>query len=86
MSEKNTGGAAFPLFCGKGDVSTGMSLRAYFAGEAMKGILSCWEAQKKICDTDPRYRMKPDGLLNFDEVVAKNSVEFADALIKELEK
>lgn len=58
----------------------GMDMRQYYAGLAMQGMLSDVNVQYWLQE-DPRY----DGN-NFAEVVAKNSVEFADALIKELSK
>ena len=64
--------------------SIGMTKRDRFAMAAMQGLLSCWQAQQKICDTDPRYQQKPDGQYNFADVVATNAVEFADALLERL--
>ena len=55
--------------------------RQQIATAAMQALISNWNASVKICESDPRY----DGA-NFCEVVAQNAVEFADALIKELEK
>lgn len=64
----------------------GMSLRAYFSGRALQGMLSCYEVQKNICNNDPRYKQQADGMFNFATVVALNALEFADALIAELNK
>lgn len=58
----------------------GMDMRQYYAGLAMQGMLSDVNVQYWLQE-DPRYYGN-----NFAEVVAKNSVEFADALIKELSK
>ena len=44
MSEKNTGGPAFPLAVGDDDrFFDGMDLRDYFAAEAMKAWFPAWE-------------------------------------------
>ena len=40
MSKPNDGGPAFPCVDAKGFVSEGMSLRDYFAGQAMGGQLA----------------------------------------------
>lgn len=75
---------AFPFYepgTGFGSVSEGLTKREYFAAKAMQGLIGNWEASCKICDSDPRY----DGT-NFMNVVAINSVEFADALLAELSK
>ena len=40
MSQTNNGGPAFPSTDAKGFVSDGMSLRDYFAGQALAGILA----------------------------------------------
>lgn len=58
----------------------GMSMRAYFAGRALQGLVAGPAAQD-ICDHDSRY----DGT-NFAQVVARNCREFADALIAELKE
>lgn len=52
----------------------GMTLRDYFAGQAMQGMLS-----------DPKVGYK-QGELDGDEVVAKAAVGFADALLAELRR
>jgi hypothetical protein len=67
----------FLLDCG----AAGVSKREFLAAKAMQGLLSNWEVQCKICDVDPRYNGN-----NFAEVIAINSIEFADALLAELEK
>ncbi len=66
-----------------GDVTSqgGLTKREYFAARAMQALLSCYPAQQDICNKDPRYKDT-----NFAEVIAINSTEFADALIKELNK
>lgn len=51
------------------------------ATAAMQALISNWDATIAICDSDPRFNGT-----NFKEVVAENSVEFAFALIEQLEK
>ena len=42
MSDKpNDGGPAFPCTDAKGFTSEGMSLRDYFAGQALAGLIAC---------------------------------------------
>lgn len=60
--------------------AAGLSKREHFAGLAMQGLLSCIEMQRWL-QTDSRYTGQ-----NFAEVVAINSVEFADSLLTELSK
>ncbi len=49
MSEKNTGGPAFPFAFGDDDrVSDGMTLRDYFAAKAMQALIrDPWYAEQK---------------------------------------
>lgn len=60
MSDKQDGGQAFPLganeYAGHGPVS-GMSLRDYFAGKAILGILSCARDYKSAEGLDGRVRL-----------------------------
>lgn len=99
----NDGGPAFPLPpVGTGDPrdgmaggSPGMSLRAWFAGQAMNGILSqspaglfapkrsIWEA----CFNHVKEEKGSETYMDdFAEIVAETSVVLADKLIAELEK
>lgn len=70
-------GDKFLLDC----AGSGINKREYFAGLAMQGLLANWDAQVKMCESDPRYTGD-----NFAKVLAVNSVEFADALLLELSK
>lgn len=67
-------------------VNAGLTKRELFAMAAMQGLLANYEAQRNICNSDPRYKAQPDGQFNFAAVVAVNSTEFADALLEALEK
>jgi hypothetical protein len=64
----------------------GMSKRELYAGMAMQALISDFHVGRAICDNDPRYKKQADGQYNFSEVIAINACEFADALLKELEK
>lgn len=95
MSEKMKLGdmPAYPMASGdepRVDKTThyneGMTLRQHYAGLAMQGLLTNYEVHKDICNNDPRYKKQPDGQYNFAHVVALNAIEFADALLAELEK
>lgn len=70
---------AFPLIEGQ-SVAIGLIKREYFAAKMMQALLSDVEVGRWL-QTDPRYNNT-----NFKEVVAINAVEFADALINELNK
>lgn len=64
----------------------GMNYREWLIGQAFQGLMANYEAQKKICNSDPRYRLQSDGEYNFKDVVALNCAEFADAIIALLDK
>lgn len=85
MSEKNNGGAAFP-FQPKGpngepwSPEYGMTLRDYFAGQALAGIMANNEyllGAKKVSNADKTTSMK---------LVAQSAYEFADAMLKERDR
>lgn len=89
MNEKlNDGGSAFPVASvGTGDSrdgmtrgSDGMSLRDYFAGMALRGILDSWD--RPITDEE----FKGGVALPIKENVAQVCYEFADAMIAERSK
>jgi hypothetical protein len=44
MTDKQTGGPAFPGVDDLGDPYHGMTLRDYFAAKALQGLLACAEA------------------------------------------
>jgi|GEM_PF-2673402 len=97
----NDGGQAFPRPSGPAQegidtiAKPGMSLRAWFAGKAMNGILSqspagffsvkrsIWEACWNQSKADNDGKSDTEG---FAEIVAATSVLIADKLIAELEK
>lgn len=56
-------------------------LRKAFAMAAMQGILSDVNTQLEIKNKDSRFTGK-----NFAVVVAMNAIEFADELLKQLDK
>lgn len=64
----------------------GLTKREEFAKAAMAAIVSSFRVSEEICNTDPRYKKQADGHFNFSQVVALNAVEFADALLTELER
>ncbi len=67
----NDGGEAFPLYLplGEGDIRLGMSLRDWFAGQALNGYLASWETNNApdFYETDH---------------VAKTAYTYADAMLK----
>ena len=42
MTQKHDGGPAYPTVAGHTVYSNGMSLRDYFAGQALEGFLASW--------------------------------------------
>jgi hypothetical protein len=79
MSDKtiNDGGQAFPTVYGPEHFEEGLSLRAYIAAKALPAVLEHPEA---IALGAERMKITPS------EALAKICCEYADALIKELEK
>ena len=68
MSSTNTGGPAFP---GPGDRGMGVTLRDYFAGQALAGLLA---SHSEACDWMPASQ------------AAEMSTEYADAMLAERDK
>ena len=66
MSNKKTGGPAFPIVGQWGVSEQGMTLRDYFAAKAMQGLLAQFQGCANGCD--PAHH-------------AKWSYEMADAMI-----
>lgn len=76
MSNKNTGGAAFPRNYERNG-HNGMDLRDYFAAKAMQGMLA----------HSTRYKQRPeDKDLHWHKALVKEAFEVADAMLKEREK
>ena len=72
MSDTKDGGAAFPLHPGVAPdwtASAGMTLRDWFAGQALSGILT-------ICVHDTVEHGK------FPQHIARNAYEIADAMLE----
>lgn len=77
MTSKNDGGPAFPL---PNQAMFGMSLRDWFAGQALNGILSDGETQAIISKLSRAENASSTAY------VAKAAYEFADAMLKERSK
>ena len=85
MADKiNHGGFAFPLGILRGDNgvilhagSDGMSLRQYFAGQALAGLC----ANPALVDIRNRIGLTSEGI---SQTLAEASADLADALIAEL--
>ena len=71
MNKINDGGPAF----GHGDHqhggSAGMSLRDWFAGQALQGMLA----------HATRYRPRPEAPANWHDAIAEEAYEIADAML-----
>jgi hypothetical protein len=65
---KNNGGPAFPTVAGQTVYSNGMSLRDWFAGQALAGICAYSGEGSKLIDTNPK-------------AIAKTAYIWADAMI-----
>ena len=82
MAKPNNGGSAFPAYhYGDDIIRGGMSLRQWYAGLAMQGLLACSED----C---PAVATDPDGIelerRHYASNVAAASCRYADAMIAEL--
>ena len=75
MSVRENGGPAFPVIAenGLGHVSDGMSLRDWFAGQALGGVIASGDF------------LSPEGLFTGkgDEVMARAAYMIADAMLAE---
>jgi hypothetical protein len=88
MSTKiNDGGPAFPKPYGVEHVTSGgMSLRAYFAGQAP---ISALEISDSVRDAEAELGLNSGEYTyadHYHRLVAKKAVQYADALIAELNK
>lgn len=79
LDHRDTGGLVFPLFrkTGDGMIDPGMTLRDYFAGQIMSGLVSdvfntskAWEEMAEAENLDPHA------------VMARVAYAYADAMIK----
>lgn len=82
MAEKKDGGPAFPVVAPYGEVFSGMSLRDWFAGQAL--------ANPQLCSgMVPDWQLKvwwPNRLdITKAEIAAKQAEEYADALLSQRE-
>ena len=81
---KKDGGPAFPHtfdMVNGGNTRGGMSLRAYFAGQALIGVLAQWGSICAIVTKKHEPMMELD-----EELAALRALKYADALIAELER
>jgi hypothetical protein len=56
MTQQDNGGPAFPTVAGQTVYSNGMSLRDWFAGQALAGLLASGGAADWSNDADNAYR------------------------------
>ena len=75
MSERDTGGPAFPR-PGDFNPQTGMTLRDYFAAKAMQSILRGYDAVSSFEDEEVN---DPEGM---PKLIAKDAYIMADAMLK----
>lgn len=74
MSDKDDGGNAYPW---GGDIRGGMTLRDYFAGQALASL-----AATAVSDNSPILQVAVRRGVDVDDLIAQMSYEYADALIK----
>lgn len=81
MTKREDGGPAFPVHGGydgddprNGILGGGMTLRDWFAGQALPGVV-------RQCANDLSFGM-PDGISSIEELFARNSYRIADAMLK----
>jgi len=79
MSEKNTGGPAFPESC-NGFIIPGMTLRDYFAAQALVGLIS---SQVWMIGAGKNYEKTGTSV---STNAAESAYEIADAMLKERDK
>lgn len=83
MEKKNDGGPAFPIYIEKivpgnyARAHPGMSLRDWFAGQALRGILA-WDAEMN-------NRSRTD-VSTEPQIIAASCYNIADAMLAEREK
>lgn len=75
MDEKNNGGSAFPDF-----KQTGMSLRDYFAAQALAGIMS------NAIGLGTLAKEAREDNVSYADAIANSVYELADAMIAERAK
>jgi len=81
MSAKNDGGPAFPLQIAPlpdSEIQCGMSLRDWFAGQALQGLMSNYELLKMLDEQSPKLPTR--------HVAAQHAYGFADAMLKERDR
>ena len=71
MDKPNDGGPAFPCTDAKGFTSEGMSLRDYFAGQALAGLLACMKT------TGSKKEFAMDAYTQADAMLAEREKERA---------
>jgi hypothetical protein len=97
MTKINDGGSAFPQHGWSNNPETlkrmatqqGMTLRAYFAGQALTNPSVMEESGGTRADAELELHIERgtyDARVHWPKLVAKRCVEYADALIAELEK
>lgn len=75
MSEKETGGSAYPLENAGTEFQRGMTLRDYFAGQAIAGLLQSTDlkALKPIADKNKITMVQAFGVMAYN---------YADAMLE----
>lgn len=82
MSEKNTGGPAFPSHGSMGEVThEGMTLRDYFAAKALVGLMSTERANEYV-DEDGVFSGEDGTLFVHTKFLAEEAYMMADAMLK----
>lgn len=80
MSQKRDGGPAFPGQMQRStnvDISEGMSLRDWFAGQALQGIVTIWEVFYEVGGGHPWPLSSPEKL----RLAAQLACQLADAML-----
>lgn len=85
-----TGGPAFPLNMetalrpvtdmGGRDISSGMTLRDWFAGQAIAGLYACREMQLDVMHVELR-NVDISGVTGFEKALARQAYAQADAML-----
>jgi hypothetical protein len=90
MSRPRDGGPAFPVpleFRKDGETDReGMTLRDWFAGQAVNGLLSCWKDYAEFMQVDSGHFADVNPAAMPDSFWAERAYRIADAMLAERQK